>query len=164
MGCNRCDMDATEREVSYHLAILKKPYLELILSGHKTIELRLSKGRQPAFGKVYPGDKLALKVSAGPVCGAAVVADIKLYEGLTPEQIVRIRRQYNDRIMGSDAIWRTTMQCRYGFLVWLRDVRRVEPIRIDKKDWRAWVVLTRSRDFGLLDRTELWETANACDA
>jgi hypothetical protein len=40
--------------------------------------------------------------------------------------------------------------CRSGFLVWLADVRRIEPIRLDKKDWRAWVLLKEGRDFGLL--------------
>jgi ASC-1-like (ASCH) protein len=150
--------------VNYHLVILKKPYLELILSGRKTIELRLSKGRQPAFGRVQPGDRLLLKVSSGPVCGAAIVADVRFYDDLTPERIVHIRQQYNNEIMGGDAIWQSLMDCRYGFLVWLRDVRRIEPIRIDKKDWRAWVVLKEGRDFGLLDRMRLWETTDACNA
>jgi hypothetical protein len=27
----------------------------------------------------------------------------------------------------------------------------MEPVRIDKKDWRAWVVLRPGKDFGLLD-------------
>jgi hypothetical protein len=150
--------------MDYHLVILKKPYLELILSGRKTVELRLSKGRQPAFGRVHPGDRLFLKVSSGPVCGAAVAANVKLYDDLSPERIVRIRQRYNGEIMGGDAIWQSMMHCRYGFLVWLRDVRRIEPMRIDKKDWRAWVVLKQGKDFGLLDRTRLWEKTDACNA
>jgi len=35
-------------------------------------------------------------------------------------------------------------------LVWLKDVRTIEPVRIHKKDWRAWVVLTEKENFGLL--------------
>ena len=42
------------------------------------------------------------------------------------------------------------MDCRFGFLVWLEDVEPIEPVRIHKKDWRAWVVLTEEKDFGLL--------------
>ncbi|OHB66975.1 MAG: hypothetical protein A2Y77_17000 [Planctomycetes bacterium RBG_13_62_9] len=150
--------------MNHHLVILKKPYLELILSGRKTVELRLSKRRQPAFGRVHQGDRLLLKVSSGPVRGAATVADVKFYDDLTPERIVHIRQQYNNEIMGGDAIWQSMMHCRYGFLVRLRDVRRIEPIRIGKKDWRAWVVLKQGKDFGLLDRMRLWETTDACDA
>ena len=150
--------------MNYHLVILKKPYLDLIVSGRKTIELLLSKGRQSAFGRVHPGDRLFLKVSSGPVCAVATVADVRYYEGLTPPQIVQIKRQYNDQIMGGDAIWESVMNRRYGFLTWLRDVQTIDPIRIDKKDWRAWAVLSPGKDFGLLGRAGLWENANACHA
>lgn len=150
--------------MNHHLVILKKQYLDLIVSGQKTIELRLGKGRRGAFGRVQPGDGLFLKVSSGPVCATATAADVKYYEDLTPQRIVQLKQQYNDQIMGGDAVWESMMDRRYGFLTWLRDVRRIAPIRIDKKDWRAWVVLSRGKDFGLLDRTGLWETANARDA
>jgi len=137
--------------MNYHLVILKKAYLELILSGRKTIELRLSRGRLPLFGRVQPGDRLFLKISAGPVCAKASVADVKYYQTLTPPMIAQIKRQYNDQIMGGDAVWESLMDRKSGLLVWLQDVRRIEPIRIEKKDWRAWVVLSKGKDFGLLD-------------
>jgi ASC-1-like (ASCH) protein len=139
--------------MSDHLVILKRAYLELILSGRKTIELRLSRGRSPLVGRVQPGDGLFLKVSAGPVCAKAAVADVRCYETLTPVLIAQIKRQYNDQILGGDAVWESVMDRRSGLLVWLRDVQPIEPIRIEKKDWRAWVVLKQGKDFGLLDRT-----------
>lgn len=139
--------------MNHHLVILKRPYLELILSGRKTIELRLSRGRSALLGRVRPGDGLFLKVSAGPICAKAAVADVKDCENLTPPMIAEIKRQYNDQILGGDAVWESLMDRKSGVLVWLRDVRRIEPIRIAKKDWRAWVVLKQGKDFGLLDRT-----------
>lgn len=135
-----------------HLVILKKPYLDLILSGQKTIESRLTRARGEAFGRVRPGDKLFLKVSAGPVCATATVADVKYYENLTPERITRIKQRYNDRIGGSDAVWEAKMDCKFAFLVWIEDLQPIAPIRIQKKDWRAWVVLKPEKDFGLLTR------------
>jgi hypothetical protein len=144
-------------EVNCHLVILKKPYLDLILSGAKTIELRLTRARRPACGAVSPQDRLLLKASGGPVCGRATVADVIYYRNLTPEAIAGMRRSYGDRIGGDDAIWESMMDRRSGFLVWLAGVRRIEPIRIDKKDWRAWVLLQEGRDFGLLSQTILWE-------
>ena len=136
--------------MNYHLVILKKPYLDLILSGQKTVELRLTRARRPMCGRVSPQDGLFLKVSGGPVCATAVVADVKYYEDLSPERIADIKRRYNRQIGGGDAVWQSMMDCKSGFLVWLHDVRRIEPIRIDKKDWRAWVVLIEGKDFGLL--------------
>lgn len=135
---------------NYHLVILKKPYLEAILAGRKRVESRFTKTRRYAFGRVLPGDKLFFKISSGPVCAVATVTAVKNFENLTPRQIAEIKQQYNHYIMGSDAYWRSRTNCKFGFLVWLKDVRAIEPVRIHKKDWRAWVVLTKQENFDLL--------------
>jgi hypothetical protein len=139
--------------MNYHLVILKKPYLDLIRSGRKTVELRLTRARRVPGPRAMAGDRLFLKGSGGPVCAVATAAEVRYYEDLTPERIAEIWRQYNEQIGGDDAVWQSMMDCRSGFLVWLRDVRPVEPVRIEKKDWRAWVVLTPEKNFGLLNRT-----------
>ena len=66
--------------MNYHLVILKKPYLDLILAGAKTIELRLTRAKRPACGRVRPGDRLFLKPSGGPVCGLAMAKNVEYYE------------------------------------------------------------------------------------
>ena len=138
-----------------HLVILKRPYLDLILSGRKTIESRLTRGKTAAYGRVHEGDKLFLKASGGPVCATATVAGVKYYPNLTRQQIVAIKQEYGREIGGSDAVWESMMDRKCGFLVWLGDVRPIEPVLIAKKDWRAWVVLSKEKDFGLLAaRTE----------
>ena len=135
---------------SYHLVILKKFYLNAILEGRKQIESRFTKTKRPAFGRVLAGDKLFLKVSSGPVCAGATVKAVTNFENLTPGQIIEIKRRYNHKIKGSDEYWDSKMNSRFGFLVWLTDVRPIEPVRIRKKDWRTWVILTEKEDFGLL--------------
>ena len=133
-----------------HLVILKKPYLDAIIEGRKQIESRFTRTKHPAFGGVLAGDKLFLKVSSGPVCGKATVEAVKNFENLTPGQIIEIKRRYNKYIKGSDEYWDSKMDSRFGFLVWLTDIKPIEPVRIRKKDWRAWVVLTEKENFGLL--------------
>jgi len=135
---------------NYHLVILKKPYLDAILVGQKRIESRFTKTRRYTFGRVLPGDKLFLKVSSGPVCATATAAAVKNFENLTPRQIAEIKQRYNEYIRGSNEYWRSKMNCKFGFLVWLKDARAIEPIQISKKDWRAWVILTEKENFGLL--------------
>jgi len=136
--------------IRYHLVILKKPYLDAILEGQKQIESRFTRTKGYAFGKVLPGDKLFLKVSSGPVYAIATVAAVKNFENLTPTQIIELKQRYNHCIVGSEEYWRSKMNCRFGFLAWLKDARAIEPMRIHKKDWRAWVILTEKEDFGLL--------------
>jgi ASC-1-like (ASCH) protein len=135
---------------NYHLVILKKPYLETILDGSKTIESRFTKTKRAHFGRVLPGDKLFLKESSGPVYAVATVATVKNFENLTPEQIIEIKHRYNHYIRGSEEYWHSRANCKFGFLVWLKDIEPIKPMRISKKDWRAWVVLTDKENFGLL--------------
>jgi len=135
-----------------HLVILKKPYLDAILAGRKKIESRFTRAKRYAFGRVLPCDKLFLKESSGPVCATAMVKAVKNFENLTPRRIIEMKQQYNRYIVGSDEYWRSKSDCRFGFLVWLEDVKSIEPVRINKKDWRAWVVLTGRENFGLLKK------------
>lgn len=133
-----------------HLVILKKTYVDAILDGRKLVESRFSKVRSAAFGRVFVGDRLFLKVVSGPVCGTARVAAVENFEGLTPQRIAEIRRKHNSHILGPDEYWRSKRDSKFGLLAWLEEIRRIEPVRISKKDWRAWVILTENCDFGLL--------------
>lgn len=144
----------------YHLVILKKPYLDAILRGEKRIESRFTKTRRPFFGQVLTGDKLLLKESSGPVCAMATVSAVKNFEDLVPKRIIELKEQYNDHIGGSDEYWRSRANCRFGTLVWLKDVEPIGPVRIRKKDWRAWVVLTEKEDFGLPEQIRSYSAAS----
>ncbi len=134
-----------------HLVILKKPYLDDILQRRKTIESRFTRTKRFFFGRVRPGDRLFLKLSSGPVCATATVNEVRSYEDLTPEKMREIKRRYNCYIRGSAKYWQSKMSCRFGLLVWLKDVEQIELHWIDKKDWRAWVVLTEKENFGLIE-------------
>ncbi|MHC4478442.1 MAG: ASCH domain-containing protein [Planctomycetota bacterium] len=138
--------------MNYHLVILKKAYLEAIIGGRKRIESRFSRVRRAYSGQVFPGDELFLKESSGPVCAVAKVEAVEYFEGLTPKRIAALKHRYNDDIGGSDEYWLNKADCRFGTLVWLKDVEPIEPVRIDKRDWRAWVLLTERENFGLLKR------------
>jgi ASC-1-like (ASCH) protein len=133
-----------------HLVILRQGYLEAILEGRKTIESRFTVTRRAYWKKILYGDKLFIKQSSGPVCATAKVRKVRYYENLTPEKIERLKGQYNQQILGPDDYWRSKSSCRYGVLVWLSEAKPIKPVWINKRDWRAWVVLSEEEDFGLL--------------
>lgn len=133
-----------------HLVILKKPYVRAILAGRKSIESRFMKIRRAPYEKVSAGDRLFFKESSGKVCAVGRAGKVVNFKDLTSGRIMQIKRKHNGRICGDDLYWEQKAESRWGVLIWLKDVRAIEPIRIDKKDWRAWVVLTEERDFGLL--------------
>lgn len=136
--------------MNYHLAILKKPYLDAILEGRKTIESRLYQTKQKWLSQVNAGDKIFLKVSSGPVIATAIADKVEYYENLTTGQILEMQKQYNPQILGDKQYWREKMNSKCGVLVWLKDVQRIPPQSIKKFDWRAWVILTPKENFGLI--------------
>ena len=133
-----------------HLVILKKQYLDAIIDGTKTVESRLLKGKSPPFGRVEPGDVLFFKQSSGPVRAIAIAGAVKSFKNLTPTKIAEIKSKYNKYILGSDEYWAGKADCAYCVLIRIESVEKIKPVRIDKKDWRAWVVLTNEKSFGLL--------------
>jgi ASC-1-like (ASCH) protein len=140
--------------MNYHLAILKKPYLDAILAGRKTVESRFYQTRHKWLSQISAGDKLFLKASSGPVMATATVASVKRFENLTARQIAKLQRQYNQQIAGNEQYWKDKMNSRFGVLVWLKDVQPIAPRFIRKYDWRAWVVLTQTENFDLINITQ----------
>ncbi len=134
-----------------HLVILKKHYIDKAICGLKTIESRLSKTRREYWRKVRTGDKLFLKESSGPIRAVAKVRKVEYFEGLCASKIDGLKRKYNQQIIGDDEYWQSKSDSRYCVLVWLNGVREIKPVRIRKKDWRAWVVLSKKEDFGLFN-------------
>jgi len=132
-----------------HLVILKKHYLDKILDGSKPVEVRLLKTASAPYGCIAVGDKLYLKKSAGPVCAVAEVSSFQEYRNLTAEKVMQLKAIYNHLIFGTDEYWRQKADSKFAVFVWLRKVSMINPTMINKKDWRAWVVLTEKQNYGL---------------
>lgn len=125
-----------------HVAILKREYLRLILSGQKTVERRLMKVRCPPFGVVKPGERLFFKVSGGPFMGTALAEEIRDYADQSPEQIDALCEQWNPAVCGPAEYWQERRDRLYATMIRLQ---RVEPLDVGpaftKQNMRAWYVL-----------------------
>jgi predicted transcriptional regulator len=138
-----------------HLVILKKLYLDKILDGSKKIELRLLKAGSAPFGCVANGDRLFLKESSGPVCAVAQVSAFTEFRNLTPAKINRLKAEFNNLVLGDDEYWKWKSDCKFAVLIWLKKVKSINPLRINKNDLRAWVVLTEKENFGLFASADI---------
>lgn len=123
-----------------HLAVGEPKMVELILEGKKTVETRFAETRQPPFGHVEPGDIIVFKESGGPVVGVARATRAEFYSGLDQDQVLNLRWLFNDLIQADDDFWSRKSGARYATFIYLSEVVRVEPVRIEKRDRRAWVV------------------------
>ena len=134
--------------MKYHLCIFPSGWIELILDGKKTIESRFSKVRCAPFGKVHEGDIVYMKESGGPVKGMFTVAKIETFENLTDAQICDLfYKEYREQIFSDISAsmrrppekWLTA---KHATFIHIADpVTFDEPVSIDKRDPRAWVVL-----------------------
>lgn len=127
-----------------HVAVIHANYLNLILSGEKTVEARLSLTRQPPYGRVARGDTIWFKASGGSFGAAARVRRVASWQHLVPSGIEQLRADHNSEIRGEAEFWKCKRRARYATLVWLSDVRAIEqgPAYTHTPGGRAWYVLT----------------------
>jgi ASC-1-like (ASCH) protein len=137
--------------MNYHLVILKKPYIDAILAGRKTVESRFYQTNQKWLSRIAAGDKLFLKASSGPVMATATVGTVKVYDNLNPAKIEQIRAKHNHQILGDEKYWQEKSTARFGLLCRLKNICPITPQFIRKFDWRAWVVLSKTEHFGLVN-------------
>ena len=125
-----------------HIVILKQKYFDMILSGEKTIESRFSLNKSAPYGKVSIGDELLLKVTGGCVTATAKVKAVEYYEDLYPERINKIRVKYGKQI-GSTKMsdWMDTMTKNFCTLIWIEDVKEIEPINVKRSCGAGWIII-----------------------
>jgi hypothetical protein len=128
--------------MSIHVAILKRPYLQAMLRGQKTIESRLMKVDMPPFDAVAEGERLFFKASGGPFMATALADRVQHHRDLTPERIGALKQEWNPAIGGPDDYWEQRRVCRFATLVHCREI---EPIDVgptfSPQNMRAWYVL-----------------------
>lgn len=124
-----------------HIAILRQPFFDMVLSGEKTIESRFSMNKIAPYGKVKVGDEILLKLTGKPVTAVTRVKAVKYYE-LTPELTEIIREEYGKEI-GTDKFddWQSTLEKRYCTLIWLDKVKKIDPIEVPRSNGAGWLVI-----------------------
>lgn len=111
--------------LSHHLAILRKPYLDLIVIGLKRLEFRLTRVCQPPFGKATPGETVYLKQSGGPYRARAVIEAALFVQLGDHWPLARLREQFQPQIQASDEFWESKADARYASLLWLTEVEAI---------------------------------------
>lgn len=108
---------------SDHVAIIQSRYADLILSGVKRIESRITKARGPAFERVRAGDTIYFKIRGGGFRVSARVWRALDIRDLTPQGVRAIRELLGKEIAADHAYWKSRRQARYATLLWLAQVR-----------------------------------------
>lgn len=131
-----------------HLAIFTPSVLDQILNGRKTIESRFSQKRMDPYGKIEVGDIVYCKPTGGEISAQFRVTKVIYIEGLTKNDLELIRKEYGEKIsLGSkeidDKFFKDKETANFGTLIFFDTLEKfiVSPVKIEKRDKRAWVVL-----------------------
>jgi len=144
--------------MTVHLAVFRQPYLDLLLSGEKTADARLSKNRITPFERVERGDTVLLKLASGPVLGYATVDEVRFFSDLAPETIGELRSRYNSQLRFADDFWEQYCDAKYGTLILFRDVKRVQPVHVWSKGRSGWRVLDAEEEQQIQRGLSEWHT------
>lgn len=127
-----------------HLAVVRKPFLDLILEGKKTIDSRWTQNRTAPFWKVKRGDTIYFKETGKPACATANVAEVRFMK-VTPDIAEKIRIKFGKELC-ADMFdnWEDLRHMNFVTLVFLRDVKPIEPLRISCYSRNGWVCLKPS--------------------
>lgn len=131
-----------------HLAIMNRPVIEAILAGKKTVESRFSKHKIPPLGVIAVGDLVYIKPPGQEMVGQFRVKKVIEYQGLTPEDVERIFKEYK-KVIGwgkkeeEERYFQEKRSSKFGTLVFISESERfiTPPVKIKKSDQRGWMVL-----------------------
>jgi hypothetical protein len=128
--------------VSVHVAVLKRPYIVMVLAGQKTVESRLSKTACAPFGQVVAGERLFIKASGGPFMAMATAARVDTFEGLTPGRVDALRERYEPAVGGDDAYWHGKRSASFATMITLAQAEPMDVGPAFKPAYmKAWYVL-----------------------
>jgi hypothetical protein len=137
--------------VRVHLAIFVEPYLSLVLDGRKTIESRFGVNMCAPHGRVSPNDLLLLKRVSGPVIGVCKV-DKTWFFDLRTSELDRVRERFSRQLCAEDpAFWLARAHTSFATLMKVDCVTPLEPIAVQKRDRRGWVVVREPSLFAQAD-------------
>lgn len=140
---------ATNISIGIHLAIFIEPYLKLILEGKKTVESRFSSKKIAPFEKVSKNDVILLKRSGGPILGICRVSNVRYYK-LTPSIFLDIKKNYSESLcIQKSEFWDEKRNAVYVTLINIDYPVEIQPLYINKRDRRGWVVLINNNIINL---------------
>lgn len=138
-----------------HIAILRKSNFKKsdnvlgdILAGRKTIESRWYVHKVAPWDKIFAGYIVYFKESGCPVTAKAYVSKVLQFDALTADKVHEIISDYGKQIAPNLPkekffLWvENHMDKKYCILIFLEDVRKIQPFDIDKTGFgsaSAWL-------------------------
>lgn len=129
--------------IGIHMAVFNEPFLSAIIEKRKTIESRFSINRISPFRRIYKGDLVILKQTAGNVIGFFLCGNIQFWVKRKGESFEELESKYGKSICTfyDTNFWRNREGSRYGTLIEIEESHLLKSFSISKQDRTSWVIL-----------------------
>lgn len=116
----------------------KAQELDNLVKGNKSMIIRGAAGRKFPYGKVYEGDVLYFINNIGEtdVKAMGIVSSVLNSDQLSVEESFETIIRHQDKLQLPDKQFEKLAGKRYLVLVGLKDIKKVTPFRIDKRNFR----------------------------
>lgn len=123
-----------------HLALFWKRYLDLIGAGIKTEEIRCSMVKGAPYHTIDLEDTIYCKQTSKSVIKILFdVANVEYHEFTGETEVIAFLNQHREALQIDDAFIEKKKLSRYCTLIYITNVRFIDPIPFTKKDRRAWI-------------------------
>lgn len=124
-----------------HLAIMRQPFLDLVVSNKKTIESRWNNKKVAPYEKVQVGDTIYFKETGKMVTSSATVKKVQFFE-LNSNVVSDIVQKYGKEIcIDYFDNFEQVKKKKYCTLIWLDNVKDIEPFVAPKSHGAGWLIL-----------------------
>ena len=125
-----------------HIAILKKQYANLILTGQKTVESRLTRSPCSPYNNISPGDPIYFKISSGSFVAYTTALSIHFFDNLSPAKVSTLQEQFNHAVCAPDDYWQDKQNASFATFIRLGPITPTDSGPAYNKSMRAWHTLT----------------------
>lgn len=146
-----------------HLAIMKKGYIEKILSGEKKIESRFSINRVTPYHKIAPGDRVYMQEVGKEVTAVFEVQDVRFFDHLSGEKVDELRTQYGEDICADDDFWTMKRNAKYATLIYIKAPSTIAPFKVCKHDRSAFKTAQNIKEEMTISQRTLVKHPHDCE-
>lgn len=146
-----------------HLAIMKKGYIEKILSGEKKIESRFSMNRATPYHKISAGDQVYMQEVGKEVTAVFEVVDVLFFDHLSEEKVEMLRARYGKDICADEDFWERKKSAQYATLIYIKEPRRIAPFKVCKHDRSAFKTVENVKRDLVIERRTIVKHPRDCE-
>ncbi len=129
--------------IGIHIAVFNEPFLSAVIQGKKLVESRFSLIRVNPFRKVYKGDIVLIKKTAGNVLGFFFCGNIEYWVLNSKSSLKELELKYSTAICSNldPKFWESREHSRYATLIEIQEIHILKSFGIGKKDRTSWTVI-----------------------